>query len=79
MLRHGKDGAFKPFGLQMALQDQPPVAAAAGKGLHGKWNEQSGATAGKYIDKCEVHFPIANAIQCRNFALAMRKVWIHTA
>ena len=36
-LRHGKDGTSQPFGLKMALQDQPPVAAAAGKGLHGNW------------------------------------------
>ena len=42
--------------------------------------EQSGAIMGKHnVNKCDVHFPIASAHSCRNFALAMRKVWIHTA
>ena len=77
IMRHGKDGAFQPFGWKMALQDQPPVAAAAGKGSHGKWKGNSGTEVHceetKHINICEVHFPICKCTPMSKFRFGHEK------
>ena len=76
-LRHGKDGTFQPFGLKIALQDQPPVAAAAGKGSHGKWKGNSGTEVHceetKHINICKVHFPICKCTPMSKFRFGHEK------